>query len=242
MTYFINNPRPFTFAAGICFLLLVISAPIGLLIVPEQIVVAGDATTTALNLKSNLGLFQIGMLSQVVIVLTEIVLTALLFMLLKPSSPTIALMLAFARLAMTVIIAINIIPHLMMAELASGASYLSTFTPEQIDTLILFFFETHMMGTVAWQFLFALHLLLVGYAVFRSTYLPRFIGIALMIGCIGYGFDSFGRIYGLMDNSAYAMTNNILLGVSGVGELGFGLWLLIKGVNQNRWREKTLAQ
>lgn len=235
----LTNPRPLTIWAAICYVVLLVAGPIGLMYMPEQIVVAGDATQTAQNLRANMGVFNIGLTAQIVIVVTEIVLTALLYVLLKPTSQTTALMATFARLAMTIVMAINLIPLLMMAEAASGATYLAAFTPTQLDGLVLFFFQFHNAGTVTWQLLFAVHMLLLGILVFRSGYLPRVIGLALIIGSPSYAFDSFGQIFGLMDVSAFSLTTNILLGVSAVGELGLAIWLLLKGVNLEKWRQKS---
>ena len=238
MTQHALNPRRMTIAAGICFLVLIVAGPIGLLYVPEQILVAGDPTQTAQNVRANLALFRLGIVAQIVIIFTEIVLTSLLYLLLKPSNHVVAVMAAFSRLAMTVVMAVNLMPLLSMAEAASGASYLTTFAPDQLDTLVLFFMQTHMFGTIAWQLLFALHLTLLGYLVLQSTYLPRLLGLALLVGGSSYTFDSFGKIYGVMDVPAYALTTNVLLGLAAVGEVGLGLWLLIKGVNAQKWQQK----
>ncbi|WP_027834981.1 DUF4386 domain-containing protein [Maritalea myrionectae] len=233
-----TNPRKLTILAAICYLILLVAGPIGLMYMPEQIVVAGDATQTAQNLRSNMGVFHAGLLAQITIVITEVILTALLYVLLNPTSQTTALMAAFARLVMTVVMAINVMTLLMMAHAASGASYLSAFTPEQLDGLVLFFFEFHNTGTIAWQLLFAVHMLLLGMLVLRSGYLPRFLGLALIIGAPSYALDSFGQIFGLMDLSAYALATNVLLGASAIGEVGLAIWFGFKGVNKDKWQQQ----
>lgn len=237
-TSYLNNPRQLTILAALCYVILLVAGPIGLMYMPEQIVVAGDATQTAQNMRTNSGTFYLGVVAQVVIIFTEIVLTGLLYVLMKPAGHATTLMASFARLAMTVVMAINLLPLLMMAEAASGANYLASFSADQLDSLVLLFFQTHNFGTVAWQLFFALHMLLLGILVFNSTYLPRFIGLALIIGSPSYAFDSFGRIFGLMELAPYSLTTNILLGVSAVGELGLAIWFLFKGVDLEKWRSK----
>ncbi|MCZ4273705.1 DUF4386 domain-containing protein [Maritalea porphyrae] len=237
----ISNPRQLTIWAAICYLVLLVAGPIGLMYMPEQIVVAGDATQTAQNLRTNMGTFHLGLMAQIAIVFTEVILTALLFVLMKPAGRTTALMATFARLAMTVVMTINLLPLLMMAEAANGAAYLASFSPAQLDSLVLLFFQFHNGGTIAWQLLFALHMLLLGILVFRSTYLPRILGLALIIGSPSYALDSFGQIFGLMDIPAYGLATNALLGASAVGEVGLAIWFLFKGVNLEKWRQKNTA-
>jgi len=233
-----SNPRHLTILAAICYIVLTVAGPIGLMYMPEQIVVAGDAAQTAQNLRTNSAVFYMGISALIVIVFAEVVLTALLYVLLKPAGQATALMAAFARILMTAVMAINIIPLLMMAQAASGATYLASFTAEQQDGLVLFLFQFHNGGTIAWQLLFALHLVFLGVLVFKSGYLPRFLGLALIIGSPSYALSSFGLIFDLMDHSVYAMVTNILLGASAIGEIGLALWFLFKGVNQEKWQQK----
>jgi len=236
-----SNPRKLTILAGICYLILMIAGPIGLMYMPEQIVTAGDATQTAQNLRTNMGVFHLGLVAQITIIFTEIVVTALLYILLKPTSAATALMATFARLLMTAVMATNVMALLMMAEAASGAAYLTAFSAAQLDSLVLFFFQFHNAGTITWQLLFAVHLFLLGILVYRSGYLPRFLGLALIIGSPSYALDSFGQIFGLMDFSAYSLASNVLLGASAIGEVGMGAWLLFKGVNLSKWQIQNVT-
>lgn len=239
---YLSNPRNLTIMAGICYLILLVAGPIGLMYMPEQIVVAGDATQTAQNLRTNVGVFHLGLVAQIVIIFTEIVVTALLYILLKPTSAAIALMAAFARLLMTAIMATNVMSLLMMAEAASGASYLAAFSPAQLDSMVLFFFQFHNAGAATWALLFALHLLLLGILVYRSGYLPRILGLALIIGSPSYALDGFGQMFGLMDIAAYSLAANVLLGASAIGEVGMGAWLLFKGVNVQKWQQRIMPK
>ena len=74
-TSYMNNPRQLTILAAICYALLLVAGPIGLMYMPEQILVAGDAAQTANNMRTNSGTFYLGVVAQIVIIFTEIVLT-----------------------------------------------------------------------------------------------------------------------------------------------------------------------
>ncbi|MCF4099656.1 DUF4386 domain-containing protein [Maritalea mediterranea] len=231
-----KNLRLYAIATGLFFILLLATGPIGLMYMPEQIFNLADGAQTAQNLVSQSGLFFIGIGALVMIVLVEIVLCCLLYVLTRPVSQPIALMALAARLSMTVVIAMIIVPLLVAQQLAAA-----TPTDGATQNLILALHQSNLAGTLIWQFIFALHLVLLGYLVFKSTYLPRLLGIALLIGGFGYLADSVGRMLGLMDIGTYAVISNSLLAAGGIGEVGLGLWLLIKGVHVDKFKAKALA-
>ena len=93
--------------AGLLPLILAVIAPFSMLYLPSTLIVAGDAATTAKQIMASDGLFRLGMVSDSVVFLIEIVLTVLLYELLKPVSKTLSLIAAFARLAMTSVVEIT---------------------------------------------------------------------------------------------------------------------------------------
>jgi hypothetical protein len=183
-----------------------------------------------------LGLLNSGIVGQSVVFLTEIVLTVLLYVLLRPVSRTLSLVAAFARLALAIIQGINLLPYFIALLLLSGAGYLTVFEPDQLDALVLLFLNAHGYGVFIWQLFFGFHLFVLGYLIFKSGYFPRILGILMVLGSLGYLLDSYGNI--LFPN--YAAIFGVIVGVTAViGELPFFLWLLIKGVNVQRYNERA---
>lgn len=221
---------------GLCYIILMITGPIGLLLMPENIFVADNAGQTVKNLITNPNMFFLGIGAQIVIFLTEIILSCLLYVLTRPVSRLIALTALAARLTMTVVIAINILPLLGAYHMANG-----DYAALPGGELSLVMFNLHIFGTWLWQFAFALHLVLLGFLIFNSTYLPRLIGLALSIGGVGYVLDSLGHLVGWMHLPTYTFVANGLLGVAGIGEISLALWVLIKGVHVEKWNMKSLA-
>jgi hypothetical protein len=86
-----------------------------------------------------------------IIFLIEIALTVLLYVLLRPVSRTLSLVVAFARPAMAVIQGINLLPYFAALLLLSGADYLTVFEPDQLDALVLLFLNAHGYGVYMWQ-------------------------------------------------------------------------------------------
>jgi hypothetical protein len=219
--------------AGFLILLIAILSPFSILYLPSTLIVPGDAATTASNVMASEGLLRLGIVVDSVVVLLEIVVIAILYVLLRPVNRTLALVAAFARLAMTVVMAVNVFNRLGVLLLLGDAEYLRVFEPGQLHALVLLFLNLHESGIYIWQVFFALHWVAVGYLVFKSGYFPRILGILLIVTCLGYLMDSFGILY--PSSGALSTVSSVVLAVGVIGELSFTLWLLIKGVNVEQW-------
>ncbi len=233
-----TSPLVYARIAGILAILLVVLGPFSLIYVPSTLIVPGDATATADNIRASESLFRTAIISDLVIFFDEIVLTVLLYVLLRPVSRTLSLVAAFARLSMAVIQGINQLPSLIVLLLLSGAGYFAAFEPSQLDALVLLFLNAREYGVYIWQSVFVLHLVVLGYLVFKSGYFPRILGVLLVLGALGYLIDSFGNI--LFPN--YEGIFGLVVAVTSIiGELPFFLWLLIKGVNVQKWHDRASA-
>ncbi len=220
---------------GVLILLMAVIAPFSMLYVPSTLIVPGDAASTARNLMAGEGLFRLSIVSNALIFLIEIGLCALLYVLLKPVSKTLSLVAAFARLAMTVIQGINLLNHFFVLLLLSGAAYVSAFSPEQLQALMLLFLNAHEAVVQIWGVAFALHLVVSGYLVYKSGYLPRIVGALLIVAGLCYFTQSFGNILFPESKALFAT-----IGLLSIVEIALPLWLLIKGVNIATWEERSL--
>ena len=178
---------------GILILIMAVIAPFSMIYLPSTLIVPGDAATTANHLMASEGLFRLGMVSDSLVFLIEIGLCALLYVLLKPVSKTLSLVAAFARLAMTIIQGINLLNHFFVLLLLSGAGYLTVFAPDQLHALVLLFLNAHEAVVLIWGLAFGLHLLVLGYLIYKSGYLPRMVGGLLIIAGLCYFTQSFGN-------------------------------------------------
>lgn len=215
--------------AGLLPLILAVIAPFSMLYLPSTLIVAGDAATTAKQIMASDGLFRLGMVGDSVVFLIEIVLTVLLYELLKPVSKTLSLIAAFARLAMTIVQGLNLLNHFFVLLLLSGAGYLAVFSSDQLHALVLLFLNAHESVVQIWGLFFGLHLALLGYLVYRSGYIPKILGGFLVIASLCYFVQNFGMI--LLPQYKGLFTS---IGAFSVVEITFPLWLLIKGVNVQR--------
>jgi hypothetical protein len=215
---------------------MAVFAPFGMMYVPSTLIVPGDANTTANHIMASEGLFRLGIASDSVVLLIEIVLTVLLYVLLKPVSKTLSLVAAFARLAMTVIQGINLLNYFIVLLLLSGAGYLTVFAPDQLHALVLLFLNAHEYVVLVWGLFFGLHLFVLGYLVYKSGYIPKLLGILLVIASFCYLTQSFGNILLPKYEEIYAT-----IGFLSIIEIAFPLWLLIRGVKDQPRNARDLA-
>lgn len=224
--------------AGLLYLAIFVVYPLSTM-VRSTLVVPGDAAATAQNIAESETLFRLGMAGEVTIFLIEIVLAAVLYALLRPVSRAISLGASLARVAEGVVMAAgNVFTSILTLVAVGGTGYLAVFSAEQQDALGLFFQEANEYVVLTWGFFFALSLLLTGWLVYRSGFIPKLPGLLLMLAGVGYFAQSYGTFVapGLTD-----VLSTVVLVLAIPGELVFALWLLIKGVDEEKWQASALA-
>jgi hypothetical protein len=198
--------------------------------------VAGDAETTATKIIASMGLFRMDIAAELVLLLSEIGVSVLLYVLLKPVNKTLALVAAVSRLAMTAIEGINLLNHFIVLILLSGSAYLTVFATNQLHALAMVFLDTYGYGFNIGIIFFTLHVFLLGYLIFKSGYFPKILGVLFVIAALGYLIDSFSLVL-----IANYKTGPVYLALPiAIGEIAFPLWLLIKGVNAEQWKKRAL--
>jgi hypothetical protein len=229
--------RRWTRVAGSLYLVIFVIYPLSTL-VRSSLVVPGDAAATAENIRSQETLFRLGMAGEAVIVLVEVVLAAVLYALLRPVSRPVSLAAALARVAEAVVMAAGcLVTSVFTLRVVSEPGHLSAFDADQRDALASFFQEANDDIVLVWGFVFALSLVLTGWLVHRSGFLPRVVGILLALAGVGYFVQSFGTFLVPELTDTWAL---IVLVLAIPGELVFALWLLIKGIDEDRWSAAAL--
>lgn len=201
--------------------------------------VTGDAAATAANIRASESLYRSGVVSYLIVFLSEIGATILLYKLLAQVNKTVAMLMMANRLMQAAVHAVNLVNFIFPLILLDGGDYLTSFTPAQIDSLVLLFTDAHYFGVLVSEAFFAVSLFLLGYLVVKSELFPGILGIMLAIAGAGYVLDSFGIF--LMPQHATLFVN-IMFAPAIIAELSFTLWLLIKGVRTPKpERRKAVA-
>lgn len=229
--------RRLTLSAGVLYLAIFIIYPLATA-VRSMLVVPGDAAATAQNIADSETLFRWGMAGEATIFLIEIALAAVLYVLLRPVSRSMSLAGALARVSEGVVMAAgNLFTSILTLVAVGGAGYLAVFESGQQDALALLFQEANDYVVLTWGLFFGLSLLITGWLVYRAGFFPKIPGVLLALAGIGYLAQSFGTIVapGLTD-----VLSTVVLVLAIPGELVFALWLLIKGVDEDKWRAQAL--
>jgi hypothetical protein len=224
--------------AGVLYLIIFFASPLAFMIGKGSILVPGDAAATANNLMASESLFRAGIAAETIVFIVETILAAILFVLLKPVSQSLSLAAAFARLGEAIVQAVNLLPSILAFLLLSGGSYLTVFGPEQLDALVLLSLNAFEYMILVWGFFFGLHLLLLGYLVYKSGYFPWLFGALLVLSSFGYLIESYGKFMAPQHAELFS-TIVLVLGV--LGELPFTIYLLWKGINVEKYEERVSA-
>ena len=198
-----------------------------------NVIVAGDAAATATNILAHQALYRLGFAIYLVEMSCQIAMTVLLYDLLKPVSRSVSLLAATFGLIGCTIKTLSRLFFFAPLLVLGGAHYLSVFDPRQLQALAFLSLRmNYATETIAMVF-FGLYALVKGFLVFRSTFLPRILGVLGMIGGLGW------MIY-LYEPLALRFESYIV-GVAVIGALAMALWLLVKGVNEPRWKEQAVV-
>ncbi len=228
-----TSPLVYARVAGVLYLMLAPLGVFGILYVPSTLIAPGDAATTASNIIASEGLFRLSIVSALVTQLVNLLLVLVLYKLLKPVNKNHAVLMVILFLVSVPITMLNELNQFAALLLLSGADHLTVFTADQLQALVLLFLDLHEHGILITGIFWGLWLFPMGYLVFKSGYIPRIIGVLLMIGCFGYLIDSFMAF--LFPNFGVSIAQFTF-----VGEVLLPLWLLIRGVNVERWEKRVL--
>lgn len=219
----------YTRLAGVLYLLIALLGFFSIGYAPTVLFVPGDAIANAQSILTHQGLFRVTLLSDILIIIIEILLTVMLYNMFKAVNNTIAKVALYSRLAMSFIMAINLFNYFIPLHLVSGADYLKNI--EQGQSLALLFLDAHQDGVLIWGIFFGLHLTALGYLVYQSGYVPRILGVLLLLGSFGYTVESVAT-FTLPDNLLLSYLSIGLLGFAVIGELSFAIWLMLKGFRE----------
>jgi Domain of unknown function (DUF4386) len=211
--------------AGAIYLSMVFVAPFSMLYVPGKLIVRGNAPATADNILAHETMFRLSIFGDLIGHVIFICLGIALYRLLSGVNKTwAALMVAFVLVSAAVGF-LNTLNHIAALVLFRGADFLTVFDKAQRDALGMFFIRLHSQGIFTDELFWGLWLFPFGLLVFRSGFIPRFIGVWLMINCSGWvALSIIAFFFNDYYEASFRYSQPILF-----GEFAIMLWLLIKG-------------
>jgi hypothetical protein len=221
--------------AGILILLSIVFGTWGEAYVPSQLIVSGDAAATARNILSSPLMFRTGFAAYWIEAVCDVALALVFYVLLRPVDRHLALLSAFFGIVSTVTYAFAECFYFAPSLLLSNADYLKTFTPEQLASLSLL--SMKLFARIAGIFIgfYGLATILRGYLVYRSGYLPRALGALFVIGGAAFVVQNLTNVL------APEYASGLLLVLMAPAGVAMMLWLLVKGLNVERW-ESAVAR
>ena len=212
--------------AGLLYLIMGIPAPIGLIYVPSKLFVSGDATATADRIRASESLLRIGIASELFPQIIAIFVVLALYRLFKAVNETLARqMVILGALVSVPIMFLNVLNEIAALILVSGADFLSVFDKRQLDALAYLFLRLHSQGIDVVAIFWGLWLFPFGMLVIRSGFIPRVLGVLLMIAGFGYVVNSFTSLLLPQYTQLVGQFTMVLY----FGELPIIFWLLIWG-------------
>ena len=206
----------------IASLITFILAPFAYFYVLQSLIVSGDASITANNILASWGLFRTAICILLIVIILDVVIAWAFYVLLKPVNKSISLLSAWFRLIYSTIFGVALANLFNVYQLLSGADYLKVFETDQLYAQVMLSLNAFDNVWAVGYVFFSFHLALLGYLVFKSGYIPRILGVLLVVSGIGYLTDELGKI--LLSN--YDLTIAMF---TFIGELLIIFWLLIKG-------------
>jgi hypothetical protein len=196
----------------------------------DSFIVLGDAAATANNIMASEWLFRLSFVGDLLSAVFFLLAAWALYVLLKSVNKDLALLFLLLNLGGVAVYSINLLNQFAALLLLSGADYLNVFQADQLQALAMYFLNLRQNGYWISQIFFGAWLFPLGYLVFKSGFLPKILGIVLMVHCFTWlstFFQSF--LFPGFDAITY-----VSYSLGFISEFGLTLWLLIMGAKDQK--------
>jgi hypothetical protein len=225
------SPNATARLAGLLYLVLIFLGVFAQFGVRNSLIVPDDAAMTINNILANDWLFRLGFVADMAMMTVYFFLVMVLYNLFKAFGSFAALLMVLSVVISTAIMMLNMLHHFAALILLSQADYLAVIESSTLHALAIFFLDLHKYGYICAQVFFGIWLFPLGYLGYKSGYIPRIMGIMLMLACIAYLIDFvlifLAPSYQELFYPAYSI-------ITAGAEFSFCLWLLIMGANQKK--------
>jgi hypothetical protein len=233
------SPQTYARVGGILYLFIIVAALFAEAFVRGSLIVPRDPEATARYILGSETLFRIGLAGEMLTCVCDVALAMILYVLLRPVNRNLALLAAFFRLTFIGIYGAAKLFEIAALAALGGTDYLKALNPQQLHELAYVSLKVHSLGYGASLLFFGVCCLLFGYLIHQSGYLPRTLGVLLVIGGTGYVVFSLAQMLAPAFSARYLFPWIMLPAFP--AELGLALWLVVKGVDVSKWDERALA-
>lgn len=231
------SPQVYARTAGLLYLIIIIAGVFAEMSVRESLIVAKDAAATANNILEHELLFRFGFAAELVACLCNIPIVLIFYELFKVVNKRVILLVVFFSLVGTAIESVDLLNHFTPLIFLKGGHDLGA-DPGLMQVQAYLAFKQQSIGFAIALTYFGGYCISFGYLIFRSRFMPRFIGVLLTIQGVCYLANSFANFLA----PRLAEITFPFLMVSAMAEISLCLWLLIKGINIPKWEESLLSK
>ena len=232
----IKSPQVYARTAGALYLSVILLGFFAEGVVTSKLIVPGDAATSAHNILASPMLWNLGVAANLLVVLCAIPQLWIEYQLLRPVNKNLTLLAVLFNLASLAVEAVSKLFLLLVMPILANADYLKAFEPGQIQVLANLALTSHDIAFNIALLFFGFTCIVYGYLIFKSGYFPKLIGVLMQIAGLSYLIACFSALFA--PAFANLITPAILLPAL-IGESSFCLWLLIKGVNVEKWNARV---
>lgn len=218
--------------AGFFYLIVIAAGFFSLMYVPSKLIIWENPALTFQNISSSAQLFRLSIAGSIICYIAFTLLPLMLYQLLKDVNGNYAKLMVILALISIPISFINLQNKFSVLTIIEGTDYLKVFDVKQLQSQIMFLLSNYNKGLLIAQVFWGLWLFPFGYLVYKSGFLPKVLGIFLMLGCFGYLINVFGRT-AVPHFSDYLISGYITLPAT-IGEIGTCLWLLLVGIRNKK--------
>jgi hypothetical protein len=233
---FEQSPQRYLHITGILYLAIIGLGIFGEVFVRQTLIIPGDPSATALSILPSQLLWRLGISGDIIMHVLDVPVIVILYRLLKPVSINLALLATLINLVQTAVLAANKLNLMMPLFLLDDIAYLNVFSAEQLQALSYLSIKSHNTGFGIGLIFFGFACLLRGYLIFKSGFIPKTVGLLMVLAGLSYLVNSFAMLLSPTIHSS--LLPGILLPAF-IGELVFALWLTVKGVNLDKWHQSN---
>jgi len=216
--------------AGLLYLAVVLTGIFSLMYVPSKLIVWDNAASTFENIADNQMLFRLGIISGLACYIFFLFLPFALYRLLKPVDAGFSKLMVILAILSVPVYFINVQNQFTILSLVNDSGYSNAFSTDQIQAMVMLYLDQYENGMRMVHIFSGLWLFPFGYLVYKSKFLPKFLGILLMLGCFSYLINFTGNT--LLSNYPETGIGKYISLPATIGEIGICLWLLIIGVKK----------
>lgn len=230
------SPKAYSKLVAIMMAITMVAGGFGEIYAPTMLLVPNDATATANNIIASELFYRVSFFAYLVEAMCDITIAMALFILLRPVHRNLALLALLFRVLSTATFAVSAFFYFAPSLILNNAEYMNSFTPEQINALSLLFFNFYSLGGGVFSIFYGIASVIFGILIYRSDYLPNFLGILLAIAGMGFVANSL-----LIVVAPFYATSAFFLPML-LTNFVFIFWFSLRGVDSDNWLKAARSE